>query len=417
MRVVIVDGDLAYPATSGKRLRTLHLMLRLARRHQVTYLCRCDERGVEADKAREYFADQNIEAVLIEEPIPRKSGPLFYPRLAVNLLSPSPYTVVAHGNRRIRDWMRCRAAQRDVDLWQFEWPAYADYLRWLPGVRTVINAHNVESLIWQRYHQTETNPLKRWYIKHQWHKYERFERRLFAEATHVAACSDEDAHILRDSLAVATVSVVENGVDCAYFQQARSATRRPKQILFLGALDYRPNASAVNAFLDRVFPRVLAGDPEVRLCIVGRHPGPALARRIRAVPQAELHADVPDVRPFLAQSAVMAVPLQVGGGSRLKILEALATGLPVISTRIGAEGLSFTPGKEIDLIEDVDQMADALIAGLRDMERLQAMAERGRRLVQEQYDWNVLADKLELVWQKCTEPPVPRLSCRAIGDW
>src|SRR6185436_17999070 len=101
----------------------------------------------------------------------------------------------------------------------------------------------------------------------------------------------------------------------------------------------RPNLDAVQVLLDQIFPAVLAQHPNAILDIVGRNPPKGLAERVRAVPGARLHADVPDVRPFLAECGVMAVPLRIGGGSRLKILEALACGLPVISTRVGAEGL------------------------------------------------------------------------------
>lgn len=401
MHVVIADSDLAYPATSGKRLRTLHPMLRLARRHHITYLCRCEARGTETKQARQYLGDHGIDTIAIEQPRPRKSGPWFYARLAGNLCSSLPYSVASHGSRRVREALRSYAAAHRVDLWQFEWPAYADALEGLRGLRTLIVAHNVESRIWQRYYLTERNALKRWYIKHQWHKYEHFQRRIYAAATRVVTCTEEDAAIVRKSFGVPTVDVVENGMDRAYFEAVSREGHEPGRILFLGALDYRPNADAVDLLLERIFPAVRAQEPEARLCIVGRHPAPALVRRIGRLDHVELHANVADVRPFLAQSGVLAVPLRIGGGSRLKILEALASGLPVVSTRVGAEGLCLTPGRDLDVVEDVEGMAGALLAALRHPDRARTMAEQGRRVVQEHYDWDVVADKLEQVWEKC----------------
>jgi glycosyltransferase involved in cell wall biosynthesis len=141
-------------------------------------------------------------------------------------------------------------------------------------------------------------------------------------------------------------------------------------------------------------------EPGARLDVVGRSPPEGLRRRLAATPGVELHADVADVRPFLARAEVMAVPLRIGGGSRLKILEALACGLPVVSTRIGAEGLRLNDGEELTLAEP-EGMADALAACLRDPGPARARAERGRRVVLQRYDWNALADKLEQTWLKC----------------
>jgi glycosyltransferase involved in cell wall biosynthesis len=405
MRAVIADADLCYPATSGKRLRTLHLMQRLARRHEITYVCRCDALDAGAEQARAYLADQGIEVMLVEQTRPRKSGPLFYARLAANMLSRLPYSVASHASRQIGNVLRSLAASGRVDVWQFEWPAYASALQGLSGARTVIATHNVESLIWQRYYETEPSPIKRWYIKGQWHKYERCERHIYGGATRVVTCTEEDATIVRGSFGMPNVDVVENGIDKGYFDAVADGTREPKQILFLGALDYRPNVDAVNLLLDRIFPAVRTRESEARLCIVGRNPAAALVQRVAAAPNVEVHANVQDVRPFLAHSGVMAVPLRIGGGSRLKILEALAVGLPVVSTRVGAEGLELSDGQEIDLVDDVERMADRLVEVICHPARARALAERGRQLVRERYDWDVLAGKLEQVWERCIKVP------------
>jgi glycosyltransferase involved in cell wall biosynthesis len=399
MKAVIVDGDVCYPATSGKRLRTLHLMLRMARRHDVTYIARCPA-GPEQRQAAEYLGDHGIRSVFMDFAPPRKGGPLFYARLAANLLSPLPYSVASHGSALARQTLQQYAELNPVDVWQFEWPAYADALRGRKGVRTVIIAHNVDSLIWKRYVETEPRPLHRWYLRQQWRKYERFERRIYAEATRVVTCTADDAAIVRDMFGVPQVDVVDNGIDRAYFEAAQGQ-RDPHRILFLGALDYRPNADAASLLLDRIFPAVRAKVPAARLCVVGRNPSPGLIERVRGLENVELHANVADVRPYLAESGVMAVPLRIGGGSRLKILEALACGLPVVSTRVGAEGLCLKPGCDLVLVEEVDGMADALAQAVANPGPALEMAENGQRLVLERYDWDALADRLERVWEQC----------------
>src|SRR5262249_15464805 len=149
------------------------------------------------------------------------------------------------------------------------------------------------------------------------------------------------------------VDVVENGIEPQFYASVGGA-RDPRRLLFLGSLEWRPNLDAITMLLDRVLPAVRAREPATTVSIVGRNPPRALAQRVRETAGVDLHANVPDVRPYLGQSGLMVVPLRIAGGSRLKILEALAIGLPVVSTRIGAEGLRLRAGEHLSVAEDVD---------------------------------------------------------------
>ncbi|MBC8876211.1 MAG: glycosyltransferase [Planctomycetes bacterium] len=412
MRVAIVDEELPYPATSGKRIRTLNLTLRLARRHRLTYICHRNTDEQEACEAEQYFRSQGIQTIVVDRIAPTGSASRptlgFYARLAWNLASRLPYSVQTHASRALRQAITKYASSHHVDLWHCEWSPYAESLDALNanskhkrGSRvTVVMAHNVESLIWQRYYENETNPLKRWYIRHQWKKFQRFERCVFGEATRVVTVSEEDAKLARREFGAPRVSVVENGVDVSYFKPI-DMERNPNQILFLGSLDWRPNLDGITQMLDRIFPRVLSRHPSAGLVIVGRKPPAWLVDRAGESQNVRLHADVADVRPFMHCAGVMAVPLRIGGGSRLKIIEAAACGLPVVSTKVGAEGLCFAPGEHIVEVESVDDMADALIHSIGNPQQHLEMADRAYQVVVEQYDWDVLADKLDHVWMKC----------------
>jgi glycosyltransferase involved in cell wall biosynthesis len=300
----------------------------------------------------------------------------------------------------MREAVRSYAASNFVDLWQVEWTPYISALPTHVTGRRLLISHNVDSLIWQRYYETETQILKRFYIRQQWRKFERFEKRVFAEVDRVVAVSPDDAVLVRDHFGVENVDVVENGVDVAYFENVHGGGKA-EVILFLGSLDWRPNLDAVRLLLDDIFPAVRRAEPSARLCLVGRNAPAWLAQRVAQTANAELHADVADVRPYLAESGVLAVPLRIGGGSRLKILEALAAGLPVVSTRIGAEGLELRPDKDLVVVEGVKDMAAALVESIRHPERVRIMARQGREVVRAGYDWETLADKLERVWEKC----------------
>jgi glycosyltransferase involved in cell wall biosynthesis len=398
LNVAVVDEELPFPPDSGKRLRTFNLLSRLARRHRITLLCRRNADPAEAARAAEAFRDVGIQPVVVDRPVPRKSGPVFYARLAANLFSPLPYSVATHRSAAL-----CRAvhahAAGPVDLWHCEWTPYFEAVRRQTGTPRLVMAHNVESLIWQRYYETEGNPAKRWYIGRQWRKFERFEREAFAAADRVAAVSPEDAALIAKRFGAPHVEVVDNGVDLDYFRP-QAGPREPGRVLFLGSLEWRPNLDAVAQLLDHVFPAVRAAEPSARLCLVGRNPPAALAQRVAGEAGVELHASVPDVRPYLARSGVMAVPLRIGGGSRLKILEALASGLPVVSTRVGAEGLCLEAGRHLTEVEGVGDMAAALVRTIRQPGPAAAMAECGRQWVRERYSWDMLADRLDRLWSE-----------------
>jgi polysaccharide biosynthesis protein PslH len=397
MHVVILDEELPYPLNSGKRIRTFQLISRLARRHRITYICHRNADREEATQAERAFRDLEIETIVVDRAVPPKSGPGFYVRLAANLLSPHPYSVASHRSSALRKAVHDYASTNQVDLWQAEWTPYAESFQLLGKARRLIMAHNVESQIWQRYYENEANPVRRWYIGHQWRKYESFERRAFQEVDRVVAVSAEDATLIRHRFGAEHVDVVENGVDTNFFRPD-SSQRVPGQILFLGSLDWRPNLDAVEQLLDRIFPVVRAQEPSAKLCLVGRNPPESLRQRVAATAGIELHANVPDVRPFLARSAVMVVPLRIGGGSRLKILEAFAAGLPVVSTEVGAEGLEVNHGAHLTVVENAEQLAVALVENLRNIEAASSVTDPARRLVEDRYDWEILANRLENTW-------------------
>ena len=222
----------------------------------------------------------------------------------------------------------------------------------------------------------------------------------FVEQIAVVAVSPDDAQLMEKEFGISDVDIVENGVDHSHFAQV-TETRDRFQILFLGALDWRPNQDAVAFLLKDIFPLVRARIPDARLLVVGRNPPNWLLKQISDASGVQLRANVPDVRPFLAKSSLMIVPLRIGGGSRLKILEALASGLPVVSTAVGAEGLSLKSGRHWIEGNTADELVNATVDCLERQQWAQTIADEGRQIVQQRYDWEHLADKLERAWFKC----------------
>jgi glycosyltransferase involved in cell wall biosynthesis len=430
MHVVIVDEELPYPATSGKRLRILGLVQHLAKRHRITFLCHRNADAEEAQDASRHLASCGIETLLVDRTL--KAGPQagarrdsrrlravgqlrFGARLALNLLSPMPYSAQWNKCARLREAVESYRHEHTVDIWQCEWAPYATAFLESTDIRWAMMAHDIQSFAWERYYRNETSLLKRWYVKKQWAKYRRYEAQVFSEAAMTITVSEEDQRRVREHFTPRLTAVVDNGVDLAYYQsRTRGALeadeylqspgsyppRTPTDILFLGNLEFRPNLDAVRLLLDEVFPRVLAAIPRARLCIVGRRPPEWLRRRGRDSANVEVHADVGDVRPFLFRCGAMAVPLRIAGGSRLKILEALACGLPVVASTVGAEGLHLLPGVHFARADQTTDMAQVLIDWMRNPASARAMVQAGRAVVESRYDWSVLAQKMERAWEE-----------------
>lgn len=410
LTIAVLDEELPFPLTSGKRIRTFNLLARLAQRHNITVLCHRNPDRDEALAAEEAFRTAGIATVVVERAVPPKSGPGFYARLAGNLLSPLPYSVSSHASPALADAVRKFAAENAVDVWHCEWTPYAQVLldalgSELDAAPWTVMAHNVESLIWRRYADTAENPMKRWYIKQQLRKFERFERWAYSAATTAVAVSREDAALMRSEFGGTRVKVVENGVDVDFFRPQRDVERNPSQMLFMGSLDWRPNQDAAVQLLTEILPAVRAEVPHATAVLVGRRPPEWLRALADTTPGAELHADVPDVRPFLARCGFLTVPLRIGGGSRLKILEALAAGTPVVSTKVGAEGLELEPGRDLLIAETQDEMVNTTLHAIRAGEQLQDTAESGRRQVLARYSWELLAERLDGVWNSVARQP------------
>lgn len=396
MKVVIVSETSVCPANSGARLRILHLLKPLAGRHQITLLYRASTQA-EIDATRAELEPCGVRLVPVLDPPVEKKGLGFYARLALNVFSRRPYTVTSHDSPGVRAAI-AQLAKEGVDLWQVEWMAYADAVRAVPGAKLIMTAHNVESIIWQRLTETARGVFKRWYLRQQWKKVEACERRVYSDVDAAVACTEEDAARLRSMYGTRRVEVVDNGVDVPT-HATLPRTPEPGSVLYIGSLDSRANQDAAVALLREVLPPLRQRHPDARLLLVGRAPPVWLTQECQRTPGAELYADVPDVRPFLSRSSVQAVALRVGGGSRLKILEAFAAGLPVVSTRVGAEGILAEDGRELLLVGQPPELVGAIERAWADPVGTERRADAARVLARERYDWEYLAGKLERVWQ------------------
>jgi glycosyltransferase involved in cell wall biosynthesis len=265
----------------------------------------------------------------------------------------------------------------------------------------VVSAHNVESDIWARYRREERWFARRAYIAIQHRKVARLERAILATADAVTAVSPGDAERIRSWTGQADVTVVENGVDGAYFAPQPDVAPDLATALFTGSLDWRPNQDAVTWYLEAIHPLVRERVPGARFVVVGRNPPAWLLEKVRGVGGAEVHGSVPDVRPFVARATVNVVPLRIGGGSRLKIPEALAMARPVLSTTVGAEGLDLDHA--VVVRDDPLEFAEAVFDACRNQKKWADTARGGRTLVLKRHEWGRIAPKQLEVWRRVAE--------------
>jgi len=322
----------------------------------------------------------------------QKAGFRFYFRLVANLFSQYPYIVQSHYSWLFQEAVVRLIGSMSYDIIICEWTPYAIFIKDISSAKTIISAHNIESSIWRRYEAHELNPINKLYMSIQRKKVEAFERRSFAWANGATAVSIKDAEVIRGFGVGYPVGIIENGVDVEYFKPQQVSVDL-NMLLFSGSMDWRPNQDAAIYFAKEILPRIRHRRPLVKVTFVGREP-PNHVRALNRIPGVTVTGTVDDVRPYIARAAVYIVPLRIGGGSRLKILEAMAMEKPVVSTSIGAEGLQVRHLDHIFITDGPENFAQGVLTCLDDVDLRNRLATQGRRWVENHHRWEDLAMKL-----------------------
>ncbi len=373
----------------GGRIRTYQMLRALKRDHHVTYVAL--DNGRAPAEAAALAAEYCDELVRIPYAEPERRTAAFWRDLTRNLLSPLPYAIAKYHSSDMRSFIERRVAAGTVDLLvcDFLMPAQnvPDHL----SCRTVLFQHNVEASIWRRHVEVQTGALARAYFARQCRRMERFEHEQCRRFDLVVAVSEEDAAAFRTQYGVSAVSAVPTGVDTKYFADTDLSLAKPGKLVFVGAMDWMPNEDGIQWFASEVLPRIRITMPDASLTVVGRNPGSAVRRLADAGSGIDVTGTVPDVRPYLRDAAVVIVPLRVGGGTRLKIYEAMAANRPVVSTTIGAEGLPLVTGQHLLTADDPGSFADACIRLLQSPADAGRIAAAGGRYVREHFGWDRVA--------------------------
>jgi sugar transferase (PEP-CTERM/EpsH1 system associated) len=394
MRILWLKSDLLLPLDKGGKLRTWHLMRHLARRHAITYVAFAEPGTPAAHVTGMQEAAARVETITRTDP--PKGSPRFYVDVATHLVDPLPYAVAKYRSRAFRRRVDALLAHERFDLIVCDFLVPAVNLRAALPCPAVIFTHNVESEIWRRHAETASSPLRRALYRAQYRRMLRFEARTLARFDGVltvsAADRDTFQRIYPDAMR-GPVHIVPTGVDVEFFDASPSAPAS-KELVFTGSMDWLPNEDAMLFFCREILPLVRAEEPDVRLSIVGRAPTPAVTQ-LASDAGVVVTGRVDDVRPYMREAAVYIVPLRVGGGTRLKIFEAMAMGKAVVSTTVGAEGLPVTSGEHLLIADEPRTFARRIVSLIRDVARRRQLETAARALVERRYDWSAVAGDLE----------------------
>lgn len=386
---------------TGGKIRSYNILRHLARNHHVTLLSYYGgQRDVayEADIQHELPGAQTIYTAALDGTVLAHS--LGYLR---RVFQSAPFAVSKFTHPEVKRVVATSLREKKFDVVVCDFLAASLNFPDVLATPTVLFQHNVESALWRRRASTESNTAKRLVYQIEANKMARYERAALHKFHHVIAVSEHDRQQMIAMSAGSGITVVPTGVDIQKYAVVAPAKADPPRIIFTGSMDWEPNIDAVVYFCRNVFPRVRAEFPSAVFQIVGRTPH-ARVKQL-ASDSVEVTGTVPSVAEYLRDATLVVVPLRIGGGTRLKIFEAMAMGKAVISTSIGAEGLDVQSGRDLILVDDAAAFAEAIVLLLRDG-RLRRQYEDAATKLAAQYDWSNIVQRFVEVLQQTSRGTV-----------
>lgn len=315
--------------------------------------------------------------------------------LTLGMMSNDPFSVIAHRSAEYQQAVRCALAEEHFDVVHADTIALTPFVDLRPSrpVPTTVTHHNIESQLMQRRGDVETRAAARWFLHREAAKLRGYETAASPRYDVNIFMSVADRDLLMGRVAGIRGAVVPNGVDVEYFTADGTGGTEPA-LIYAGGMNMFANRDAVMSFVAEVWPAVSEAVPGVRFYAVGQDPPMELKALSDKDPCIVVTGYVDDIRPLVRKAAVYVVPLRVGGGTRLKVLDAMASGKAIVSTSIGAEGIDVVPGQHLLLADSPEGFAQATIALLRDHARRVALGQAARARVQEKYAWPVVGRQL-----------------------
>jgi polysaccharide biosynthesis protein PslH len=405
LKILWVKSGGMLPLDHGGRIRSYYLAKELASHHEVslfTFSAESDNPVPAHEPLKQIF--RNVICLPIK--IPTLHGVRESVNYVLNLASTRPYSLSKYCQPWIARELREHLTREKYDLVLCDFLLTAGVVPWDSPVPKVLFTHNIEAVIWERHYLVSKNPIWKAVSYREYRMLARMERQYVSRAEHVLAVSENDRDFFLQYTGKDRMTVIPTGVDIDYFVP-NAGEEEPESIVFTGSMDWTANEDGIVFFIEKVLPLVRQKFPQVKLFVVGRRPTTRLKRIGASEQNVEVTGTVDDIRPYLARGSVYVVPLRVGGGTRIKIFEAMAAGKAVVSTTIGAEGLPVSHGENVLLADEPESLARNIVELLGDRARREKIGNSARKLVTESYSWRAVGKILSNVMEKVSAEYVP----------
>jgi polysaccharide biosynthesis protein PslH len=381
-------GGLVPPDTGGK-IRSYHILRELAREHAITLFSFYGAHANDSHRQLEKVFDR---VITIPLPLPEPKSFRELCEYGLRLLTREPYNISKYCRPNVRQELRRLLREENFDAIVCDFVIAAGAIPWEVSTPKILFTHNVESVIWARHYQVAKNPLWKALSWREWRTMQAAEKRYLQAADHVLTVSEADRQHFAGFVDAAKLSVIPTGADTEFFSPSKEP-ETPNSLVFTGSMDWLPNEDGIIYFMKEILPLIWREVREVSLTIVGRNPSPRLKELAAGIANVHLTGWVEDIRPYLSQAEVCVVPLRIGGGTRLKIFEAMSMGKAIVSTTIGAEGLPLRPDEHLLIADDPAHFARSTLALLRNPERRRSLGATARELVLQNYSWRMVAKR------------------------
>lgn len=397
LKILFLSQRFLYPMDTGGKIRTGKILERLGEVFDITIIC-----NIEHPKDDKYISNmQNLckELYPVSWKEKQRYSLKFYIDIFFKMFSTHPVSVLKYYSKDIQDILRSLLEKNRYDFLVCDFLQSSLNVVDIGNIPKILFQHNVESVIAERHFENSKRYIEKVFWWFQWKKMERYERKACKRFKGIITVSEIDKKILEEKFCAKNVFSIPTGVDTLYFSP-REGKINANSLVFSGSMDWLPNEDAILFFAHNILGKIKQQITQIKLTVVGRNPSRRLLRDLKAYPEIEVVGWVRDVRPFISSHALYVVPIRIGGGTRIKVYEAMAMGKAVVSTSIGTEGLPVNHGEHVILADEADDFAQAVIMLLRDAGTRRCMERAALNLVRNHFSWDKAASSFaEACWE------------------